>query len=99
PLTTENVKDHWVQKANARVKFGLLISTENMDGSPIVDQFGEPSSNHINFVRGFAYDRARMVQQGQQQQSEPAQQAQQQQQATQNEDIAAGHAGDDDIDF
>ncbi|CAM0107612.1 hypothetical protein MYOV065v1_p0013 [Vibrio phage PS15B.2] len=74
PLTTENVQQYWVQKANARVKFGLLVSTENMDGSPIVDQFGEPSSNHINFVRGFAYDRAKMVQQGKQQQSEPVQQ-------------------------
>ena len=75
PLTTENVQELWVQKAHARVKFGLLVSTENMDGSPIVDQFGEPSSNHINFVRGFAYDRAKMVQQGQQQQqSEPVQQ-------------------------
>ncbi len=97
PLTTENVKDHWVQKANARVKFGLLISTENMDGSPIVDQFGEPSSNHINFVRGFAYDRAKMVQQGQQQQqqSEPVQQqvtAQQMAGSATNED-------DEEIDF
>ena len=94
PLTTENVQEFWVQKSHARVKFGLLVSTENMDGSPIVDQFGEPSSNHINFVRGFAYDRAKMVQQGQQQQ-QPNHTAQaqnqvpetaQQQQQTQTED-------------
>ena len=93
-LTTENIKDHWANKANARVKFGLLISTENMDGSPIVDEHGEPSSNHINFVRGFAYDRAKMVQQGQQQQqqNESVQQQQQvQQQQAQQED--------DDLDF
>jgi hypothetical protein len=78
PLTTENVQQLWAQKANARVKFGLLVSTENMDGSPVVDQFGEPTANHINFVRGFAYDRAKMVQQGQQQQQEPTQNQQEQ---------------------
>lgn len=93
PLTTENVQEHWVNKANARVKFGLLISTENMDGSPIVDEHGEPSSNSINFIRGFAYDRSKMVQQGQQQQqqSETVQQTQQVQQQQQ--------PADDDIDF
>lgn len=61
-LTTENIQELWANKVHARVKFGLLISTENMDGSPIVDEHGEPSSNHINFVRGFAYDRSKMVQ-------------------------------------
>lgn len=71
-LTTENIQEYWANKSEARVKFGLLISTENMDGSPVVDQFGEPTANHINFVRGFAYDRAKMVQQGQQQPTETA---------------------------
>lgn len=100
PLTTENVQEFWVQKAHARVKFGLLVSTENTDGSPIVDQFGEPSSNHINFVRGFAYDRAKMVQHGQQQQPNHTAQAQNQAPETaQNMAGSVTNENDDDIDF
>ncbi|AUR86640.1 hypothetical protein NVP1087A_59 [Vibrio phage 1.087.A._10N.261.45.F9] len=97
PLTTENVQQLWAQKANARVKFGLLVSTENVDGSPVVDQSGEPTANHINFVRGFAYDRAKMVQQGQQQQQQKQQQQSEPVQQTQQ--VHQQQPADDDIDF
>jgi hypothetical protein len=45
-LTTENIQDYWAGSAEARVKFGMFIDEE--DG------------REINFVRGFAYDRAKM---------------------------------------
>ena len=66
-----------------------------MDGSPIVDENGEPSSNHINFVRGFAYDRAKMVQPGQESQA-PEQEAQPE---TAHQVVEQNVDQDDDIDF
>lgn len=73
-LNTENIQELWANKAHARVKFGLLVS--------------EDDGREINFVRGFGYDRAKMVQ------ANTAQEVEQQvdTQATQAQ-------ADDDIDF
>ena len=52
-LTTENIEDHWVGKAQMRVKFGLLVA--------------EDDGREINFIRGFGFWREKMVgEQGQQ---------------------------------
>ena len=49
-LITENIQDYWANVAQARVKFGLLIS--------------EDDGREINFVRGFAYLRDKMIRPG-----------------------------------
>ena len=85
-MNTENIEQYWAGTAEARVKFGLFMT----------DPEGEPDgiSREINFVRGFGYLREKMIKAG----GAPVQQ--QEQQATQAENIAAGHAGDDpEIDF
>ncbi len=59
----------------------------------LTDPDGEPDgqAREINFIRGFGYLREKMVQPNG---------GEQEQQASQNEQISAGHAGDDDdIDF
>ena len=70
-LTTESIEECWVGKSEARVKFGLFMT----------DPEGEPDgvSREINFVRGFAYLREKMLKAGGdpvQKQAEPAQQQQ-----------------------
>ena len=93
PLTTENIQQYWVGAAEARVKFGLLISGD--DG------------REINFVRGFGYLREKMrpntaQQQATQQVSQQHQQASPaQQQATHQQTQPAQQmpVNDDDIDF
>lgn len=59
-LTTENIDRCWVGKAEVRVKFGLFVSEE--DG------------REVNFVRGFAYYREKMIQPQQQQAAQTSQQ-------------------------
>ena len=85
PITTENIQQCWANKSHAKVKFGAF-TPEDQEGNPETDENGELKV--INFVRGFAYDRSKMVQQGQQtnhtaqaqnQVPETAQQQQQQQ--------------------
>ena len=89
-LTTENIQDYWAGSAEARVKFGMFIDEE--DG------------REINFVRGFAYDRAKMRKPavaGQQQATQQAGQQVDQQQASgpAYADPAQQAAVEDDIDF
>lgn len=52
-LTTENIQEYWAGQSEARVKFGLFMT----------DPEGEPDniSREINFVRGFGYDRDKMI--------------------------------------
>lgn len=70
PLTTETVQEHWAGVSEAQVKFGMFISDDD-------------EAREINFVRGFAYLREKMVkpssqQPVQQEQQQPVQQQQQQ---------------------
>lgn len=63
-LTEENIQKYWVNKAEVRVRMGLLI--------------GEDDGKEINFVRGFGYLREKMLprrsmQQAQVQQSQQPQ--------------------------
>jgi hypothetical protein len=60
-LGTESIQQHWAGIAEARVKFGLLLSTTDKDGKPKVDENGEPRTDFINFVRGFGYLREKMI--------------------------------------
>ena len=83
-LTTENICECWGGKAEARMKMGLLIATEDMGGNKLLDENGDETTRSINFVRGFAYLREKMI-------KEP-QQATAQEQQTQK-------PVDDDIDF
>lgn len=64
PLTTENVQELWANISNARVKFSCFNPTNQQTGEPELESDG--SLKMINSVRGFAYDRAKMVQHGQQ---------------------------------
>jgi len=78
PLTTENIELHWGMKAEAKIKMGLFISTTDMNGVELTDEQGNPATNHINFVRGFAYIREKMIKPGQAQQAVEQQTGQQQ---------------------
>lgn len=102
-LTTDNIQGYWVGSAEARVKFGLMISTEDMQGNKHLDENGDETTKEINFVRGFAYDRNKMRQPAGQQQQAPAQQQQQQQQQASGpvyaEPQQQAQKEDDDIDF
>ncbi len=89
-LTTENISEHWGMKAEARMKMGLMIQETNMDGSPILDEHGQPTTRAINFVRGFAYSREKM-------RKSPAQQSATAQQPTAQQ--PTHQPIDDDIDF
>jgi len=77
-LNTDNIEEHWVGTAEARVKFGLFLSTEDINGNQKVDAMGEAVVDEINFVRGFGYLREKMVKAGGDPvvvQNEPAQQS------------------------
>jgi hypothetical protein len=63
-IGTEAIQQHWSGIAEARVKFGLLISTTDINGNPKVDENGEPRVDYINFVRGFGYLRDKMIKAG-----------------------------------
>ena len=63
-LSTESIQQHWAGKAEARVKFGLLLSTTDMLGNQKTDENGEPKTDYINFVRGFGYMREKMIKAG-----------------------------------
>lgn len=92
-LTTETIEQYWAGKAYAQCKFGAF-TPEDESGNPETDEEG--NLRVINFVRGFAYDRAKMIQPGQEQ----AQQAEPQQEQTAKE--MAGSVtdeDDDDLDF
>ena len=78
-LTTENIAEHWVGRSEMRVKFGLLVS--------------EDDGREINFIRGFAYLRDKMVKPAGQQQAEQV--GQQAQQAAPSQT----HLDEDDIGF
>ena len=75
--TTESIEQYWVGASEARVKFGMFVSTENADGSPKLDADGGPIAEEINFVRGFGYLREKMIKAGGDSvvHGEPAQQA------------------------
>jgi hypothetical protein len=75
-LITENIQDYWANVAQARVKFGLLIS--------------EDDGREINFVRGFAYLRDKMIRPGEEAPSAQVAQPEKTQQA---------EYSDPDIDF
>lgn len=75
-LTTENIQDYWAKVSQARAKFGLLIAEE--DG------------REINFIRGFAYLRDKMIRT-----SEAAPEAQE----AQPEQAQQDEYSDPDIDF
>jgi hypothetical protein len=106
-LTTENIQDYWVGSVEARVKFGLMISTEDMQGNKHLDEHGNETTKEINFVRGFAYDREKMRKAGQQQATQQAdQQATQQTEQQQasgpayaDQSSAQETPDNDDIDF
>ena len=76
-LSTENICELWGMKSEARMKMGLMIATEDMSGSKLLDENGDPTTRSINFVRGFAYLREKMrkapIQQSQQQSAHQAQ--------------------------
>ena len=76
-MTTETIQKHWVGQAEARVKFGLLLSTTDMQGNQKFDENGDPKTDYINFVRGFGYLREKMLKAGGDPivQSEPVQEA------------------------
>ena len=103
-LTTENIEALWARKAYIRVEFGYMLQETNMDGSPILDDQGMPTTREINFIRGIGYDRAKMIQPGQESQ-EQAQQSEQLSEPQYQEPTAQQMAGsatdenDDDIDF
>jgi len=70
PLTTENIEQYWAGKAYAKCKFGAF-TPEDESGNPEMDEEG--NLRVINFVRGFAYDRAKMLQPGQENHTAAAQ--------------------------
>lgn len=104
-LTTEAIQDYWVGSVEARVKFGLMISTEDMQGNKHLDENGDETTKEINFVRGFAYDREKMRKSGepaQQQASGPAYTEDQAQQQTATQQAAQQQAAPEnepEIDF
>jgi hypothetical protein len=73
PLTTENMHEHWVGAAFAKMKIGFIAADPN-----------DPTSKDINFIQGFGYLREKLPQQTAQQQAtqqtaqQPSQQAAQQ---------------------
>ena len=79
PLTSENITEYWGMKAEAKIKMGLFISTTDANGNDLVDENGDPTTNSINFVRGFAYAREKMIKTEQAQQAVAEQTGQQQQ--------------------
>ena len=90
-ITTDSIQGLWAGTAEARVKFGLFLT--NPDEEP------DGQAREINFIRGFAYLREKMVnpngqQAGEQTAAEPQQQAAQTQQAQQASDV-----DEEDLDF
>lgn len=71
-LTTENIEDCWVGQAEVRVKFGHTVLTENMDGTE------RDNPMEINFVRGLAFYREKMLPRAAAANAKPAQQPQRQ---------------------
>ena len=63
-ITTDNIEKYWVGKAEARVEFGLLISSEDMKGNPHLDSEGNPTTKDINWITGFGYLREKMIKAG-----------------------------------
>jgi hypothetical protein len=63
-LSTESIQQHWSGIAEARVRFGLLLSDKDINGTPKVDEHGQPRVDLINFVRGFGYLRDKMIKAG-----------------------------------
>ena len=78
-MNTQNLNYHWAgiqfndqtgefdkvkPAARGKLKMGLMISTENFDGSPKLDAEGNEAPEEINFIQGFAYDRSTMIQTG-----------------------------------
>lgn len=66
-LTTEAIEDNWVGKSEVRVKFGHTVLTENMDGTP------RDNPMEVNFVRGLAFYREKMLPRASAQKSKPQQ--------------------------
>ena len=79
-LTTENIEQYWVGKSEFRVKFGLFVA--------------EDDGREINFVRGFAYLRDKMLprvgMQAQQQQVQQQHAQQHQVHQQQDDDLDIG---------
>ena len=65
-LTTENICECWGGKSEARMKMGLLVATEDVGGNKLLDENGDETTRSINFVRGFAYLREKMIKEPQQ---------------------------------
>lgn len=72
-LTTDNIADCWVGQAEVRVKFGHAIFTEDDQGKPL------DTPREINFVRGLAFYREKMLPRASAVKDNPAQQQVQQQ--------------------
>ncbi len=90
-ITTDSIQELWAGTAEARVKFGMMVATTDMQGNDLLDADGNPTTREQNWIRGFAYLREKMVKpagEAGQQQAEPQQQAQQ-----------ASDVDEDDIDF
>ena len=85
-LTTGSIEDNWVGKSEVRVKFGHTVLTENMDGTP------RDNPMEVNFVRGLAFYREKMLPRASAQKSKPAQQSAQQA-------VVVDDGLDEDIDF
>ena len=69
-ITTETIEQYWAGKAYAKCKFGAF-TPEDESGNPETDDEG--NLRVINFVRGFAYDREKMLQPGQENHTAAAQ--------------------------
>ena len=67
-LTTENIQNHWAGKSEATLKMGLFVTNPEKEADGI--------AREVNFVRGFAYLREKMIKPGEALQAQPKQQAQ-----------------------
>ena len=96
-ISTESIEQYWSGIAEARAEFGLMISTEDMQGNPHLDADGNPTTKEFNWIRGFGYLREKMVQAGQSGSEEKAAEPKQQTAATKPAQDPA--ITDDDIGF
>lgn len=89
PLTTENMQEHWVGAAYARVKFGSIPPTE---------EEAKAGKDNVTFVRGFGYLRDKLPQQ-QVKQAEPEAQHEEEDPTVVQTQKKPAKAAEPDIDF